>query len=215
MDSSGVLQARSARGAIMKPDDMSAWISWALYATAGLAQEGDALMREHGESVRRFAHKLARVFPVERRATYRGVLLESWRVPEHGVLSPRESDTYSSWTEDKLVARWFADPAGFLARVVLDYAPDVVGWLATRAAPEPGEILYHHTWASAFPVPLWTLAREHPAMAHAADEVEWNMRTQQEVILMPTSYAVERHEVDTDTSEALNARLTAPWVRQS
>lgn len=189
---------------------LNAYANWALYAIAGALREADAIMREHGESVRLVAKFLCARRPFERRPTYRGLLLESWRVPEGRVLSPRSCDGSSSWTEDRDVAAWFADKGAVIAQFVAEIQPDVRGWLATRAAPEPAEVLWHWTWAREIDLP--ELARRHPGLREVTDQVEWNLETQREVILAPTFYAVDPFEPGED-AEALNERLTHPRFR--
>lgn len=194
-------------------DDLNIYITFVLYAIYGKTGTADALMREHGDAVRRAADQLRQRLPFERKSIYRGMLLDP-TAPL--VMDPRL--TFVSWSEDRDVARWFASRDSVISEPLAASNSKLRGFVLTRdRAPE--NVLFHYSWASAFGFPLERFALQHPHMGlQGYQQIGWSLRTQQEVIteplaVMPKPEAVEA--VDGPDVRVLDARYTPPWCTEA
>jgi hypothetical protein len=179
--------------------------------------EADALMRDHGPGIRRMARWLMAERPVRIGALYRGLLIEPSQVDRHW-LEHEPARTFTSWSEDKEVACWFADPQSIISDFVRFQRPNVRGYLS-KGKGNRDRVLWHHDWVD-IPVGggrtlnLAVAAGMHPGIDHG--QFLWNIQTQSEVIVDApkrpgTKIAVEPIEKEKcGDIEELDARLTYP-----
>lgn len=190
-------------------DDINAYINWTLYMVLGGLREADSLMRSHRAGIRRVADELSRRHPIAARPIYRGVLVN----PALGIGTEYLS---VSWSEDRDVARWFGSPESFISEPFRQMFPEARGYVLTLPAPT-SRVLFHHTWARAFANPLEALALRHPHMGvEGARQIQWSLRTQQEVITEPVPALPEGQPIETvdgPSVAVLDERLAPPWTR--
>jgi hypothetical protein len=123
-----------------------------------------------------------------------------------------------SFSEDRDVACWFADPDSVMSSFVKQHRPRVTGWIM-EYEPKLAQILFHYTW-NPIVIPgmgeldLEEAAHMHPDIARAADQLAWNLQTQSEVIVRPLKAGtpVEAYELS-DCPPGLDDRLTIPSMR--
>jgi len=194
------------------PTEVQLYINFVLHAVYGKLGEADTIMRFAGDAVRRVADDIAaecnRQFPTEPVPLYRGILLD----PEL-PFRPDPKLTFLSWSEDRDVALWFACPRSVVSEPIMQQNAKLRGHVAVVAAPR-SRVLFHHSWASALGG-LACFAIVHPLMGkEGRRQIEWSLRTQREVITEPVAdLRPERVEdLDGDALEALERRLSPPWV---
>lgn len=194
------------------------YISWVIPAIYGQLAPADSLMREHGAQIRSVAKTLRKKLPTPVRQLYRGLLVEPDQVVDDVVGQQAEVE-FVSFSEDRDVACWFADPRSIMSSFMAQQRPDAEGWVM-EYRPRKVDILFHHSWR-AIPVPghgsipLDQAARMHPAVADPA-QFAWNLRTQREVIVEPLreGQSVLAYELaDCPDTAELDARLTMPQFR--
>lgn len=206
------------------PAEWNVYVTFVLYAVTGDMGPADELMRAHRGAVEKVARFLRRVRRPRLEAVYRGVILGPREVPADMRLSMEgiyAGNTFVSFSEDPAVACWFADPRSTMSQVVVAQRGRGAQGFVIEHQPKEDEVLFHHSWAERFPlpgtggVPLWRLARMHPHLAHAADQCEWNMRTQREVLLKPAkSYPMKSlDQAGCPPVEELEQRFTHPSFR--
>lgn len=194
-------------------DAFNAYVNWVLPAIAGVMPAADAILREHRDQVVEVAAMLREMLGLEPKRLYRGILLE----PEQsarGILDPDPALPFLSWTEDRDVACWFADPRSFASGDIQATKPAIEGFLVEHL-PEPSQILFHHAWAHRFPLPGGRLGRlSQLAELHELidiRELDWSLETQAEVITIPiTSPLVLLERPASPDTHTLDARLTFP-----
>ena len=198
----------------MTRDDANLYVNFALHAILGRLREADVLMRFALPHIRRVADRLSRDFPIEPKPLYRGVLLGP---RESMTLDPRY--TFLSWSEDRDVARWFADPLSTVSQYVALAKPGCRGHIFEydKGAPRP-RILFHHSWVIAFGgiTEFSMLARLHPFMGdEGARQIYWSLRTQQEVITEPTELPKPQRfeDVPGELRHTLDQRLSPPEMQ--
>jgi hypothetical protein len=191
----------------------NAYVNWVVPAVTGVTPAADAILAEHRAQVLEVAAVLREMLAVEARRLYRGLLLD----PEQtagGILQPDPELEFLSWTEDRDVACWFADPESAVSGNIRESRPGIEGFLVEHL-PDPAEILFHHTWGARFPLPggrlgaLSELAALHELVD--AREFEWNLTTQKEVITLPLRapvLLVDRG--DCPDTRTLDARFAFP-----
>lgn len=183
------------------------YLNFALNAVLGRMAEADALMREFGPAIRDVAGAFNARQPSMPASLHRGVLLD----PE----LPLKTDpryTFVSWSTDRDVARWFAQPQSIISTPLAESNPRLRGFVVTLDARP--RVLFHHAWAGFLPLPM--LARMHPAMGDDASlQIAWSLRTQHEVITeapneWPAPARIE--DVDGPSHVELDRRLSPPWL---
>jgi hypothetical protein len=188
------------------------YVTFILLAIYGRTREADALMHFAGDSIRLVADELSKRRPFETKPLYRGALLDP------GVevaLDPRLA--FLSWSEDKDVARWFADPQSAMSGLLAFTQPRSRGFLFEM--PQAGSrVLWHHSWAKVFggAGKLAFLGRENPLIGmEGVNQIHWSLTTQQEVITEPSELPAPRRFEDTKGASLmeLEQRLLPPWLR--
>jgi hypothetical protein len=188
--------------------DVDFYVNFVMHAILGRLGEADQLMRVCGDPIRRVAGRLAEKCPIPTTPLHRGLLLD----PEQPfVLDPKL--TFLSWSEDRDVALWFACPRSVVSEPLMQHNPKLRGHVIEIAAPRSC-VLFHHSWADVFGG-LAPLAIMHPLMGEEGQrQIEWSLSTQREVITEPAhDLRPERvTDLDTATLEALERRLSPPWI---
>ena len=192
--------------------DLDLYINFALHAIYGRLAEADQIMRLGGDQVRRVAAQLAGRLPILPVPLHRGMLLDP---DKPFTMDPKL--TFLSWSEDRDVARWFACPRSVVSEPLMQQNSKLRGYIVE--IPKPTDrVLFHYTWAVAFDTltgGLAPLALAHPMMGEEGRrQIGWSLRTQREVITEPIAdlQPVQAPDLDAPALEALERRLSPPWV---
>jgi len=189
---------------------INAWVNWAIYAIVGRMHDADALMRQRGLAIRTVADELQRQLPIEHKPLYRGMLLDP-----NAPLATDPAYTFVSWSEDYEVARWFGSRESYVSELLAEAKPHLRGFVMMLPAPTV-RVLFHYTWANAIGMPLAKFAAVHPLLGReGARQIDWSLRTQNEVILepfaeLPVASPVEAYE-GAPVAE-LDRRFSPPWT---
>lgn len=197
------------------PAGYNAYINWVLYTVVGNMAVADDLMRQSGSGIRSVARHLQKTRRLKLKTIYRGILLDP-EESEEGVIHQDPRFTFVSFSEDRDVACWFADPSSVMSSVVKQMRPRVEGWIM-ELRPRLSDILFHHSWnpisigAGRGRVYLEDAAARHP---HISGQFEWNLHTQSEVILKPltSGQVIEAYELS-DCPDDLDDRFVFPPLR--
>lgn len=193
----------------------NAYINWVLYAVVGDMGAADNLMNQSGSGIRSVAKHLQKTRKPRLKTVYRGLLLDP-EESESRVINQDPRLTFVSFSEDRDVACWFADPSSVMSSYVKQVRPRVEGWLM-ELKPKLSDVLFHHSWN---PIRLpngQNVRLEEAAMMHPeiiVDQFEWNLDTQSEVILKPlrSGQPVEAYELS-DCPDDLDDRFVVPSLR--
>lgn len=186
---------------------VSFYINFVLHAILGKLAEADGLLETYGSEIRHVARALNQAVPFERKPLHRGLLLVrgEFEFAEHG-----EGRTFTSWSENQLVARWFADPLSSMNSYMLTARPSARGYTLTLAGEQP-LVLFHHSWRKLQDLP--SLALQHPYMGiEGARQIAWALETQAEVITDPPSKWPELRENALGYDPILDRQLSPPWI---
>lgn len=192
----------------MSDFDVNVYIGFALHAILGRLGEADAIMRLAGDSVRRVADDIGAQHPADPVPIHRGMMLD----PDVLYASDPKL-TFMSWSEDHDVALWFACPRSVVSEPLARMKPGLRSYVATIRSPR-SRVLFHHSWAGALGG-LACFALIHPLMGEEGRrQIEWSLRTQREVITEPVDDLRPERVADLDsaTLEALERRLSPPWI---
>lgn len=212
--SDGALNATSSAPGSPSPKAWNAYATWVLFAIIGRLAEADAIMRAHRPDIEAVARYLQARAPVEPRLLYRGLFLDPREVRD-GFVKPDTRVGSVSFSEDRGVACWFADRDSSISGEVARMYPSKRGYLVEHT-PDVQDVLFHHTWhelpGSPYPpgADLTTLARRTPALAPLADQFDWALRTQAEVIVKPMRVNLRVTPIadaGCDDTESLERRL--------
>lgn len=196
----------------------SYYINWALYAVVGnLAAADNMMKRKEGAGIRAVARYFQRTKRPRIRTLYRGLLLDPEQIEDQAITQDPDV-TFVSFSEDRDVACWFADPSSTMSSFVKMRRPRVEGWIM-EYRPKLANILFHHSW-NPIAIPgmgelyLEQAAEMHPEIVEVADQLAWNLQTQSEVIVRPlkAGTAVEAYELS-DCPPGLDERFTVPSMR--
>lgn len=188
--------------------DLDLYINFTIHAIFGKLREADAIMRFGGEAVRQVATDLAAELPVAPMPIYRGVLLNPGE-----TFAADPVPTFLSWSEDRDVALWFACPRSVVSEPIMQMKPQLRGYVIELPHVQ-SRVLFHYSWAGM----LGGLARFallHPLMGEEGGrQIRWSLQTQREIITEPVNdLRPERvPDLDGDALEALERRLSPPWV---
>ena len=182
----------------LKRENFNPYINWLPYAVLGKLQEADAVMREYKPQIIASANWFQEEIGQATKTLWRGVLLDPETNPEKGV-SPREVQTFESWSEDRDVATWFALKDSVINSLLSIQNPTHEGYLAA-CTPKEDEIMWSHTWLTR----LEKIMKRHLLPKHntllkiiqaqepnkhqaitAKIQANWTLLTQKEVILLP------------------------------
>jgi hypothetical protein len=189
-------------------NDLDLYVNFAIHAILGRLGQADQIMRIGGDSIRHVAAVLAARLPIALTPLHRGMLLD----PE----TPFATDpklTFLSWSEDRDVALWFACPRSVVSEPLMQQNPKLRGHVVSIPAAR-SRVLFHHTWAVALGG-LAPIALLHPLMGEEGRrQIEWSLRTQQEIITEPVDDLRPERVDDLDAAalEALERRLSPPWI---
>ena len=188
---------------------VSLYINFVLHAIYGKLAEADWLLENHGEAIRSVARALNRKAPFERKPLHRGLLL----VQGEFEFSPSgDGRTFTSWTENQLVARWFADPLSSMNEYMRAAKPNAKGYTLTSEAHQAPLVLFHHSWKKLQDFP--SLALQHPYMGkEGARQIAWALETQAEVITDPPKAWPELRENTLPYCPVLDRQLSPPWIQ--
>ena len=203
-----MVHALSLRRGPLSVIDVDFYLNFALHAILGRLREADALMSIAGDEIRAVADRLAARYPIEPKPLYRGMLLD----PDKTFAADPKL-TFLSWSEDRAVALWFACPRSVVSEPLAATNPKLRGYLVDLPAPR-SRVLFHHAWARALGG-FAELARAHPLMGEEGRrQIEWSLRTQQEVITLPVQdlRPARTDDLDAPALETLERRLSPSWI---
>ncbi len=211
---------RKAKAEVAVPTghDVNHWVNFVLYAVVGRMGDADGLMRLHGDGIRCMAKWMMAEQNVQVGVLYRGILVEPSKVDRHWLPhDPRLR--FTSWSQEKEIACWFADPHSIISDFVRQRRPNVRGYLSSGKG-EKKNVLWHHDWVD-IPIPgdgrtlsLMVAAAMHPHIDQG--QFLWNVQTQSEVIMdAPKREGTKIHvdpieKADCGDVEELDARFTYP-----
>lgn len=169
--------------------EVNFYISFILYAISGRMAEADSIMRKYSSEIKTVAAKMHNLMPRKINEIYRGLLIEPENLGPGNTISKDPNNTFASFSEDKQVACWFADPSSAMSQLVRMTRPRVRGWVVSTT-PKREDILFHWAWGLGFPlggrkVGFDVLMRSHPEFV-TFSSLERSIRSQKEVILLPT-----------------------------
>lgn len=196
-------------------EDLNYWINWAILAVYGKMAEADHIMRNHGTKIEAGAAEMMLNVPVDINGMelYRGMVIND-KFIRAGVLPHIETNTFMSFTEELLVACYFANPESDISKYVAMQDPTAKGYIATHHPRREGEILFHYWWAQE--LQLYKLAAMHPDVNDPV-QFRWYVNTQYEVITKPVAKLSLRSitEFNCKSVEELNDMYTPPHLRDS
>lgn len=128
----------------MTQQDLDVYFNWSCNQLAGDPVATDAYLRQNLEVVKKVAARLLRGYKPQ--LLYRGVIMRESGLTE---LQPSIDFTYLSFSEDKNVAKVFADPEHHMA-VELRAVGKCYGYM-TEYTPKIEEILFHYVFLEMFP----------------------------------------------------------------
>lgn len=195
--------------------DVKVYVFWLVAVIMGRLNEADQVMAQHRRTIYRAAEHLRKACPPPVRKLYRGLLLEPELV-KNGFVQPHPYAVESvSFTEDRNVACYFADPQTIMSGFVKQIRPRVLGYIA-ELTPRPSSILWHYAWNPiARRIDVHEVARQHPLIEDSA-QFDHIFRTQREVILKPLTKPLRVQPLD-DCPDAtdLDNRFTPPHLRHA
>jgi len=164
------------------------YLSWLIPAIMGQLQGADAVASRYPAELEYVASALRNSHNQPLRKLYRGLLLEPYEA-QTGVIFTRSTIEKSvSFSEDRDVACYFADPETIMSGFVRQHRPQVEGYVA-EYVPQRQEIMWHYSWNpftyQGMKVDIRAAARRHPASAHDPAQFDFVFGTQKEVILQP------------------------------
>lgn len=201
---------------VVPPIYWNYYVNWTLYSILGRLHEADGVLSKYKKEIYSVARFLQETFSAPKKLLYRGVLLAPNEV-RGGVVKPDLNYRSVSFTEDRDVACFFADPRSSVSSYVTKIRPGVSGYIA-EYRPALREILFHHGWQP-LPAPwgeskLADLAHAHLVVGPQAFQVDWSLRTQAEVITKPIRIPLRVTPIEdsrcADTS-VLEQRLGPKW----
>lgn len=110
----------------------------------------DQLYKKYESEILETAESLRKQFDYKPTKLYRGILLEDEQVFDGKVL-PIDHIKYLSFTEDRAVAKDFADPDSLMSAVVVAMRPSVKGYIIEHV-PNQDEVLFHWSWFYELPL---------------------------------------------------------------
>lgn len=199
-------------------DDLNHWLNFVLYAVVGRMNEADQLMRSYGPGIERTAKWMMQQRPVRLPPLWRGVLLEPGEVVGGHWMVHQPERTFISYSEDRDVACWFADPRSVISRFVAARRPGVRGYVSGGKI-DRDKVLWHHQWREVPlpglpPINLLRAGAMHPDID--PHQLAWNIQTQSEVIVSAPKRRETKFHVDPVSKiecgeiEELDARYTYP-----
>ena len=201
------------------PRDLAnVYVTWVLYATSGHTSVADAILKDDlaRRKIMAVARHMRTVTPIVRRLVYRGILLEPDEA-EAGLV-PDPALMFESWTTLRAAAEWFADPNSQPSRFARVQQPDVQGYIASRRiAPE--SVMWHHAWKripteGGQAIDIADAALLHPDIQPISPQTLWNMRTQREVIVLPSLTTYPLEPVGNVDTAALDAQFFPPFMER-
>jgi hypothetical protein len=188
---------------------LDVYLSWSLCAVLGRLGEADYLIQAFPSAIRHVASFLKERHPFEPKPLYRGVLLD----PSKSRNDDGSGYPFVSWSEDRDVARWFAEPRSYISEPFRAIYPEARGYLLTMPNPLASRVLFHHSWRHAFGQPLEDFALMHPLMGEdARRQIAWSLDVQQEVIVTPIDgLQPEPYQATEAELARLDQRFSPPW----
>jgi hypothetical protein len=154
------------------------YINFVLYAVTGRLCEADSLIRMYRADIGLIAHALRNLAPTRQQQLYRGVLIEPDQIKGSQLPLLHDPFTFTSFSEDPMVAAYFADTQTAISDLVIAQRPLVTGWIMTYQ-PTAEQILFHWSWKEV--LPLAACAVMHPLIDHV--QFLYSLDTQTEVIV--------------------------------
>lgn len=169
---------------ITEADDraISIYLNFVLYAVTGCLAQADALLNRYRLPICIIADGMRRHvgFPTSwlDQKLHRGLLVEPDEIKDGKLSLISDPFTFASFTEDPMVAAYFACRRTYISGLVVIQRPMVVGQIMTYS-PVDAQILFHWTWRDT--LPFVQCAISHPHID--ASQFIYSMATQKEVII--------------------------------
>lgn len=179
------------------PNACAAYTAFVAAAVLGWQDEADELIRKHRNEIFRTAAYLRSRYPITIKPVYRGLLLQAKDANTGKVVGRFGTHEYISFSEDSDVACWFASPDAFITPDARMNDPSWTGWVI-EYHPKLDEILFHWSWLPIgtgqignLPGPtVYQIIQMNSSSTDAGERIQqlyWNLKSQQEVSLLPPS----------------------------
>jgi hypothetical protein len=212
----------------MNSQDFNLYLNFLLYAILGRMGEADGIIEQSNGGIKRSAKYISNLAKIKTGKIYRGILLEPNQMPEDQLVKAIPSNNFVSFSEDKDVACWFGYKTSTISGYVSQIRPNVEGWIA-EYTPKNSEILFHYKWIPALNR-LVEMVTGAPSFLHLssvmvqnvpdmdalqASQIEWNLKTQKEVMIEPHKEIefVEIEKSNCSPLSGLENKFTHPMFR--
>ena len=200
--------------------EINVYLTFVLHAIKGHLKQADGFISQPGNrqaiySVARTMHEL---MPVDIKPIYRGLLIEKNKMRRGPDGTPqigrKQGYKFVSWSEDRDVACWFADPGSFMNAADMTGNIKGDGWMV-EITPRAEDILFHWTWGLNFPfngrrLTFNQLARMTRDPMLAFSDFDRILRDQKEVMLKPSDAvldAIAHKDAGCPASDVLNNKF--------
>ena len=142
-------------GSPLNENDLILYVSFVAHAIIGHLKQADQIFHQHEREIERVAKHFREQVPPKHRTLYRGLMLE----PEHlgDATTPEarakhhlkypHAGKFISFSTDKDVACFFADPKTQMSMVISAHRPRAEGYLLTLKNLDPSRVLWTYEWA--------------------------------------------------------------------
>lgn len=142
-------------GSPLDERDLILYVSFVAHSIIGHLAQADAIFHQHEQEIEKVAKHFRSKIPPKQRTLYRGLMLE----PEHleGATTPEarakrhlqypDAGKFVSFSTDKDVACFFADPKTQMSMVISARRPRAQGYLLTLTKPDTSRVLWTYEWA--------------------------------------------------------------------
>lgn len=177
-----------SRTAKLSEEDVYLYVAFVQHFVLGRMNVSDSIYQQKGAVVERVAAALRQTQPLKRTPLYRGWLVEPEKVFGGHILV--EHDIPISFSRDRGVACFFADPKSMISDFLAARRPRARGYVMTLTGWSPSEVLWSYEWAGSIPWPegfksALTSFGVRGIDSAAIRNIESNLRSQKELILKP------------------------------
>jgi len=182
---------RPPRSAEPSEEDVFYYVAFVQHFVLGRMNVSDSIYQQKEAAVERVAAHLRAARPLKRTPLYRGWLVEPEKVSGGRILV--EHDIPISFSHDRGVACFFADPRSMISDFLAARRPRARGYVMTLTDWSPSQVLWAYEWDGHIPTgyPGFTMELVAGSIqgidAGAKRAIESNLRSQKELILKPLS----------------------------
>jgi hypothetical protein len=170
-------------------EDVHFYLAFVQLFVLGRMNVSDSIYQQKGASIERVATYLRQRHPPRRKPLYRGWIVEPEKVVGGKIRVDHQIPI--SFTHDRDVACFFADPKTMISDFLMTMRPRARGYVMTLADWNASQVLWTYEWAEKVPArggftyPSITSLQIPGVDSAGRRAIESNLETQQEVILKP------------------------------